>query len=106
MKAGEAASKQAESLKADLVDAQKKLKASELQVKAVAQSFSVKEKQVAACTDMLSKAEQVLRTCVELHHYTGPGRRESPLALALSDTTHKVSSFLKTIQAQNKQDKN
>lgn len=52
-------------------------------------------KRVEACVDMLSRAEQVLQTCCELHASKNDA---SPLAEALKATTKQMGAFLKTVQ--------
>ena len=60
-------------------------------LRAAAQDVSARAAKTQACVDMLSRAEQVLKTCTQLH----TASEESPaLAQALSDTTSTIGQFL------------
>lgn len=65
-------------------------------LKAASQEVSARVSQVAACKDMLAKAEQVLRTCSDLHASKGDA-----LASALQETTANVQSFLDNLARYN-----
>ena len=77
-------------LELDLVAAKEK-------VRAAAQDASAKTVRVQACVDMLARAEQVLKTCSQLH---ASKDQTSPLALALHDTTANISQFLLRVDKQ------
>jgi chromosome segregation ATPase len=65
-------------------------------LKAASQDVSARVNQVAACKDMLAKAEQVLRTCSDLHETKGDA-----LAAALRETTANVQAFLQNLAVKN-----
>ena len=65
-------------------------------LKAASQEVSARVSQVALCKDMLTKAEEVLRTCSELHESKG-----GALASALRETTANVQSFLQNLARSN-----
>ena len=65
-------------------------------LKAASQDVSARVNQVAACKDMLAKAEQVLRTCSDLHETKGDA-----LAAALRETTANVQTFLQNLAVKN-----
>lgn len=81
---------QSHQLELDLVAAKEK-------VRAATQDASAKTVRVQACVDMLARAEQVLKTCSQLH---ASKDQASPLALALHDTTANISQFLLRVDKQ------
>ena len=85
-----ATAEQSRQLELDLVAAKEK-------VRAAAQDASAKTVRVQACVDMLARAEQVLKTCSQLH---ASKDQTSPLALALHDTTANISQFLLRVDKQ------
>ena len=64
-------------------------------LKAASQEVSARVSQVAACKDMLAKAEAVLQTCSELHESKGG----DALASALRETTDNVQAFLQNLSS-------
>ena len=85
-----AKAQQSHQLELDLVAAKEK-------VRAATQDASAKTVRVQACVDMLARAEQVLKTCSQLH---ASKDQASPLALALHDTTANISQFLLRVDKQ------
>jgi chromosome segregation ATPase len=85
-----AKAEQSHQLELDLVAAKEK-------VRAATQDASAKTVRVQACVDMLARAEQVLKTCSQLH---ASKDQTSPLALALHDTTANISQFLLRVDKQ------
>jgi chromosome segregation ATPase len=85
-----AKAEQSHQLELDLVAAKEK-------VRAATQDASAKTVRVQACVDMLARAEQVLKTCSQLH---ASKDQASPLALALHDTTANISQFLLRVDKQ------
>ena len=63
-------------------------------LRAATQDASAKTARLAACTDMLMRAEQVLKTCSMLHSASD---ESAPLAEALAETTANLTAFLKAI---------
>ena len=63
-------------------------------LRAATQDASAKAARLAACTDMLMRAEQVLKTCSKLHSASD---ESAPLAEALAETTANLTAFLKAI---------
>jgi chromosome segregation ATPase len=61
-------------------------------LKTASQEVSARISQLAACKAMLAKAEQVLRTCSDLHESKGDA-----LASALYETTKNVEAFGRTL---------
>lgn len=88
VKSGQAA----ETLKTKNQQLQSDMVAMKERLKAAATQASSSISQVQACKDMLTKAEEVLRTCSELHASKG-----DPLASALQATTSNLEAFLKTL---------
>lgn len=81
-----------ETLKAKNQQLQSDMVAMKDRLKAAATQASSSISQVQACKDMLTKAEEVLRTCSDLHASKG-----DPLASALQATTSNLEAFLKTL---------
>jgi len=71
---------------------QSELTATRERLKAAAGQASTSISQVQSCKDMLAKADEVLRTCSELHASKGDA-----LASALQHTTNNLEAFLKTL---------
>ena len=81
-----------------VVDGTRKLEldvvAGKEKLRAATQDASAKTARLAACTDMLMRAEQVLKTCSQLHSASD---ETAPLAEALAETTANLTAFLKAI---------
>jgi hypothetical protein len=64
-------------------------------LRAATQEASAKSAKLAACTDMLMRAEQVLKTCSQLH---SASEDSAPLGEALKETTANLAKFLQTLR--------
>jgi chromosome segregation ATPase len=91
LKAGDAATRANEKLKAELAAAHEKLRAA-------THAASTRAKQhatdIQTCANMLANAEQVLQACSGLYQ-----NKESPLGDALADTTTELGLFLKSLSS-------
>jgi chromosome segregation ATPase len=84
--------KSSEGLRTKNQQLQSELVSTRERLKAAAGQASTSISQVQACKDMLSKADEVLRTCSDLHASKGDA-----LASALQHTTNNLEAFLKTL---------
>jgi chromosome segregation ATPase len=82
----------AEGLEAKNKQLQSDVVAGKDKLKTASQEVSARISQLAACKTMLVKAEQVLRTCSDLHESKGDA-----LASALYETTKNVEAFVRTL---------
>lgn len=80
------------SLKAKTQQLQSEVESLRERLKAASTQASTSISQVQACKDMLSKAEEVLRTCTELHESKGDA-----LAAVLQQTSTNLVGFLKSL---------
>lgn len=78
----------AQKLELDVIAGKEKLRAA-------TQDASAKAARLATCTDMLMRAEQVLKTCSQVHSANEDG---APLAEALAETTENLALFLQALQ--------
>jgi len=78
----------AKKLELDVIAGKEKLRAA-------TQDASAKAARLATCTDMLMRAEQVLKTCSQVHSANEDG---APLAEALAETTENLALFLQALQ--------
>ena len=78
----------AQKLELDVIAGKEKLRAA-------TQDASAKAARLATCTDMLMRAEQVLKTCSQVHSASEDG---APLAEALAETTENMALFLQALQ--------
>ena len=113
---GKMASKEADKLREELEEAQRLVDAGKDKLLAAKQTISeqahiqqqmLKETEqlkvsaqqhasnTKACAHVLSTTQQVLQTCTEFHAMSK--KEDSPLSLALAETTKKVDSFLKSL---------
>ena len=65
-------------------------------LRAAAQEASAQTARLLACTDMLARAEQVLKTCSQLQAAKG-SEASAALADALAETTANVAQFLESV---------
>jgi len=86
--AAEAQLAAAKKLELDVIAGKEKLRAA-------TQDASAKAARLATCTDMLMRAEQVLKTCSQVHSANEDG---APLAEALAETTENLALFLQALQ--------
>jgi chromosome segregation ATPase len=65
-------------------------------LRAATNEVSAKSGKMQACTDMLARAEQVLKTCSQLHAAKGESHA---LVVALNETTSNIAQFLRSVEA-------
>lgn len=78
---------------------QAELEATKEKLRAATNEVSASAGKVQACADMLTRAEQVLKTCSQLHAAKGESHA---LVRALTETTTNIAQFLQAVTTTNK----